>query len=93
MPRIPIWAVPIFVIIAAFGKRTLAISAISPLRFIPSSNIPASCSGRTSKTERGKPVSEFKFPFVDTVLYFLEYIEAKISFVVVFPLDPVIPIL
>ena len=93
LPNIPMWAEPIFVIIATSGFNTFTSSFISPFLFIPISKTPTSWEELSMKIERGRPVSEFKFPWLTNVLYFWENKEPIISLTVVFPEDPVIAIL
>ena len=63
---------------------------ISPNSEVPISKVAYSVSLVRLNTVNGTPILLLKFPLLDNVLPFCLKIDANISFVVVFPLEPVI---
>ena len=87
-PKLPIWAVPIFVITAIVGFAICVNKLISPKLLIPISTTKAS-SSFSFNIVSGNPIWLLKFPSVFNVLYLVDITLAIISFVLVFPTLPV----
>ena len=83
---------PMFVMTAMFGFATFAMRAISPGMLTPISTTAASSSGVMRRTVMGRPIWLFALPAVFIVLRPAETAKATISFVVVLPTLPVMPI-
>ena len=74
------------------GRTILQIYSISPGILAPISIMAISSFPLHSKIDKGTPIVLLKFPFVDIVFMLAESTWVNKSFVVVFPLDPVMPI-
>ena len=73
------------------GRAMAARSAISPPMYIPISRTAASCSGPSSRSVRGRPISLFWFPALRSVRKRRPRTAATASFVEVLAMLPVIP--
>ena len=81
-----------FVITATVGFATRAMRAISPGMLTPISTTAASSSGAMRSTVIGRPIWLFALPAVFIVRSPADTASATISFVVVLPTLPVMPI-
>ena len=87
--RYSIWATPMFVMMAASGFARAASGAISPGWFIPISQTAAVSAVVAERIESGTPMWLLKFPSVLTTRKRVASTAAANSFVLVFPLLPV----
>ena len=90
-PRFSKWHWPMLVITQISGFAVSASLCISPKSDIPISSAAISCSFCMPNIVRGSPISLLKFPAVLWTLYFSLNTAAIISFVLVLPTLPVIP--
>jgi hypothetical protein len=90
-PNRPIWAKPTFVITPTSGHAILESAAISPGARMAISTTATWCSGASSISVKGTPISLFILPDVAITLNPADSTDAIMSFVVVLPALPVTP--